>query len=159
MDGKIGLSFSEEMNGYLGEGVEGFAEGEKAGQEKKHKISFEIKIGIDDLDKFCSLLGRKAAFEGTVSFPPLGRGLPVRGGEFSLFVPDRETGKRQMTYSFAFTGKDGKDYFLSGHKTLHHESRHFDLPDVHRALRDRLRLVQPWDARMKPCRVKRTLHA
>ena len=99
------------------------------GKKKKNKISFDIKISIDDLDKFCSLSGRKATFEGTISFPPLGRDLPIRNGEFSLFVPDRETGKRQMTYSFAFTGRDGKDYFLSGHKILHHEPRQFDLPD------------------------------
>ena len=129
MGEKIGLRFSEEMSGYLAEGIEDFAEGERAGKEQKNKISFDIKISIEDLDKFCSLSGRKATFEGSISFPPLGRDLPIRNGEFSLFIPDRDTGKRQMTYSFAFTGRDGKNYFLSGHKTLHHEPRQFDLPD------------------------------
>ncbi len=129
MGGKIGLCFAEEMSGYVGEGIEKFAEGEKAGKEKKHRITFDIKISIKDLDKFCSLSGRRATFEGTLSCPSLGRDLPIRNGEFSLFVPDRETGKRQMTYSFAFNGKDGNDYFLSGYKVVHHEPRQFDLPD------------------------------
>ena len=128
MGEKIGLRFSEEMSGYLGEGIEDFAEGEKAGKEKKHKITFDIRISIADVARFCSLSGRKAVFAGAVSFPPLGRALPVRNGEFSLFLPDRETGKRRMTYSFSFTGKDGEDYFLAGYKVLDHEPRHFDLP-------------------------------
>jgi hypothetical protein len=32
MGEKIGLRFSEEMSGYLAEGIEDFAEGEKAGK-------------------------------------------------------------------------------------------------------------------------------
>lgn len=128
MDEKIGLRFSEEMTGYLGVGFEDFAEGEKAGKEKRQKITFDITISIEDVAEFCSLSGRRTTFKGTVSFPPLGRDLPVRNGEFSLFVPDRETGQRRMIYSFAFTGKDGEDYFLAGHKILHHEPMRFDLP-------------------------------
>ena len=138
MGEKIGLSFSEEMSGYLGEGIEDFPEGEKAGKEQKNKISFDIKIVIEDLDKFCSLSGRKATFRGTVSFPPLGRDLPVRNGEFSLFIPDRDTGQRRMTYSFSFAGKGGEDYFLSGYKILHHQPRHFDLPQDFTTLYTRL---------------------
>ena len=35
MGGKIGLNFSEEMSGYLAEGIDDFAEGERAGKEKE----------------------------------------------------------------------------------------------------------------------------
>ena len=126
---KIGLRFSEKMSGYLAEGKEDFEEGERSGREQDRPLSFQVTIGIEDVGDFCKLSRRKAVLEGAVSYAPLGQNLPIRKGKFSLFRPDRETGKRHMTYSFAFTGADGNDYFLHGYKIIYDDPRKIDLVD------------------------------
>ncbi|MDI6755169.1 MAG: DUF362 domain-containing protein [Thermodesulfobacteriota bacterium] len=122
----IGLRFSERMSGYLAQGEADFAEGERAGKNQSAFLSFEVIISIKDVKDFCKLTGRKGRLEGTVSYKPLGQNLPIRHGEFTLFRPDRETGKRHMAYSFGFTGNDGSDYFLYGYKVIFDDPGEFD---------------------------------
>jgi uncharacterized protein (DUF362 family) len=124
---RIGLRFSETMSGYLAEGVLDFAEGERVAKKQNNFLTFDVTMHIEDLNDFGKLAGRKARLEGTVSFAPLGRNLPLRNGEFTLFRPDRETGKRRMIYSFAFTGGDGNEYFLYGYKVIYDDPHEFDL--------------------------------
>jgi len=124
---KIGLRFSERMSGYLAQGEEDFAAAEELGKQQSNFLSFEVTIQIEDVSDFCKLSGRKALLEGTVSFKPLGEKLPIRNGEFSLFRPERETGKRHMTYSFNFAGYDGSDYFLYGYKVIYDDPHRSDL--------------------------------
>jgi uncharacterized protein (DUF362 family) len=124
---KIGLRFSEKMSGYLAEGKEDFEEGERTGKQQNDILSFEVTIGIEDVNDFCKLSGHKALLKGTVSYNPLGQNLPIRNGEFSLVRPDRETGKRHMTYSFGFTGTDGNDYYLHGYKIIYDDPHKIDL--------------------------------
>ncbi|KPK84713.1 MAG: hypothetical protein AMJ94_19890 [Deltaproteobacteria bacterium SM23_61] len=121
--GKIGLRFSEKMSGYLTEGEMDFEQGEKRGEEGNTPLSFDVTIHIEDVDDFTKLSGRKAGLTGTLSYPPLGQDLPIHGGLFSLFRPDSATGKRHMTYSFGFKGKDGQDYFLSGYKVIYDDPK------------------------------------
>ena len=116
---KVGLCFSERMSGYLTEGEVDFEQGEKLGEEHNTPLSFDVTIHIEDVEDFTKLSGRKAQLTGTLSYPPLGQELPIRNGLFSLFRPDPSTGKRHMTYSFGFTGKDGQDYFLYGYKVIY----------------------------------------
>ena len=126
---KIGLRFSEKMSGYLAEGEENFAEGERMGKQTDAILSFEVTIAIEDVNDFCKMSSRKALLKGTVSHKALGQNLPIRNGEFSLFRPDRETGKRHMTYSFGFTGSSGNDYFLHGYKIIYDDPGLFDPAD------------------------------
>jgi uncharacterized protein (DUF362 family) len=116
---KVGLRFSETMSGYLAEGVVDFKEGEKKGREQNHSLSFDAVIEIESVSDFIKLSGQEAKLSGTVSYKPLGQNLPIRGGVFTLFRPDPASGTRQMTYFFWFTGSDGKDYLLHGHKVIH----------------------------------------
>ena len=124
---KVGLRFTETMAGYLAEGVGDYEEGERVGQRQNNDLSFEVTIQIEDVEDFCKLSGRKARLEGVVSYRPLGQNLPIRDGEFSLFRADEETGKRHMTYSFAFTGSDGNDYFLHGYKVIYDDPGQIDM--------------------------------
>ncbi len=124
---KIGLRFSEKMSGYLAEGEGDFAAGERAGKEQNQGLSFEVTVSIKDVHDFCKLTGRKAHLEGTISSDKLGQNLPIRDGAFSLFIPDMESGKRHMTYSFGFTGQDRQDYFLYGYKVIYDDPHKFDL--------------------------------
>jgi hypothetical protein len=48
---KVGLRFSETMSGYLAEGVEGFEEGEKKGQEQDNRFSFDVTIEIENVSE------------------------------------------------------------------------------------------------------------
>ncbi len=116
---KVGLRFSETMSGYLAEGVEGFEEGEKKGQEQDNRFSFDVTIEIESVSDFVKLSGQEAKMIGRVSYKPLGEGLPIQEGVFTLFKPDAASATRQMTYSFWFTGKDGTDYSLYGYKMIH----------------------------------------
>jgi uncharacterized protein (DUF362 family) len=116
---KVGLRFSETMSGYLAEGVEGFEEGEKKGQEQDSRVSFDVTIEIDSVSDFVKLSGQEAKMSGRISYKPLGEGLSIEEGIFTLFKPDAASGTRQMTYSFWFTGKDGMDYSLYGYKVIH----------------------------------------
>src|SRR4030043_539309 len=116
---KVGLRFLETMAGYLAEGAEGFEEGEKRGQEQDRRLSFDVTIEIESVSDFVKLSGQEAKMSGRVSYKPLGEGLPIEEGVFTLFKPDAASGKRQMTYSFWFTGKDGTDYSLYGYKVIH----------------------------------------
>jgi uncharacterized protein (DUF362 family) len=116
---KVGLRFSETMSGYVAEGVEGFAEGEKRGQEQDSRLSFDVTIEVESISDFVKLSGQEAKMSGRVSYKPLGEGLAIQEGVFTLFKPEAASGTRQMTYSFWFTGKDGTDYSLYGYKVIH----------------------------------------
>ena len=115
---KAGLRFVEEMSGYLTEGETDFEKGESTGKDRNTPCVFGVTISIDEVEDFVKLSGRKAQLTGAVSYPALGKSLPIRNGVFGLFRPDPATAKRHMTYSFGFTGNDGKEYFLSGYKVI-----------------------------------------
>jgi uncharacterized protein (DUF362 family) len=116
---RVGLRFSETMSGHLAEGVEDFEAGEKRGKEQENFLFFDVAIEIESVSDFVKLSGQEAKMKGTVSYKPLGQGLPINDGVFTLFKPDPASGTRQMTYSFGFTGNDGADYSLYGYKVIH----------------------------------------
>ena len=124
---KVGLQFSEKMSGYLAEGEMDFEQGEKTGKNQNNALLFEVTVHVENVSDFCKLIGRKARLTGTVSYQPWGQDLPIRNGEFGLFRPDPATGKRHMTYSFAFTGHDGQEYFLYGYKVIYDDPHKADL--------------------------------
>jgi hypothetical protein len=106
------------MSGYVAKGIDSFEDGEEFGRTQNALLAFQVSIAIESVDDFCGLSDRGATLEGTVSYLPFGKDLAIRNGFFSLFRPDAETGKRHMTYSFGFTGTDGKEYFLYGYKVI-----------------------------------------
>ena len=116
---EAGIRFSETMKGHLAQGVEDFEAGEKRGQEQGTALSFDVTIEIESVSDFVKLSGQEARLTGTVSYEPLGGRLPIQEGSFTLFRPDALSGKKQMTYSFWFTGKDGADYSLYGYKVVY----------------------------------------
>lgn len=116
---KIGIEFTETMLGYFAEDEEDFQKGFEKGEKQDSNLSFDVTISIDDVSEFTRLSGRKAVLEGTVSSKRFGEKIEIRNGEFNLFRPSRTTGKREMTYSFGFTGDDGADYFLYGYKVIY----------------------------------------
>ncbi len=127
---KIGLRFSETMSGHLVEGVVDFEEGQKEGREQDNFVSFDVTVEIESVSDFTKLSGQEAKLSGVISSKRLGQNLPIQDGVFALFKPDPASGKRQMTYSFWFTGSDGKDYFLHGYKVIHNDPGFDALKDI-----------------------------
>ena len=126
---KVGLRFSEKMSGYVAPGEADFEDGERFGEKGNDFLLLDLRINIEDVDDFCKVSGRKALLEGTISYRPLGQNLPIRKGEFILFRPDQQTGKRQMIYYFQFTGNDGDVYFLYGYKVIYDDPHKIDMID------------------------------
>ena len=114
----LSLEFTETMSGWVGVGETDYVEGRISGQRENTPMSFSVQILIDDLDRFINLSDHNARLTGTVSFEPLGHEIPIEEGKFNLFSVDAEEGIRHMTYSFRFMAKDGKRYFLHGHKKI-----------------------------------------
>jgi uncharacterized protein (DUF362 family) len=114
----LSLEFTETMSGWVGVGETDYVEGRISGQRQNTPISFSVQILIDDLDLFINLSDHKARLVGKVTFEPLGREIPIEEGRFNLFSIDPKEGIRHMTYSFRFVAKDGKKYFLHGHKKI-----------------------------------------
>src|SRR5262249_26667627 len=75
-------------------------------------------ISVDDMDAFLRDPQHAARLVAHVSYPPFGENLPVQEGSFNLFRPGDSPNTRLMTYGMHFTHA-GREYFLSGTKTIH----------------------------------------
>jgi uncharacterized protein (DUF362 family) len=127
LDG-LGFRIREEMAGFVAVGETEYEAGAARGRERDTRLSFAVRIVIDDLGAFLRVSEHEAALEGTVTFAPLGGTFPIRDGRFNLFELDPVTGHRRMTYAFAFTASDGRVYSLRGHKDVHDDAG-FDVVD------------------------------
>lgn len=124
---KPGLRMKETLWGYFAEGVDDFEEGYREGMKCNNLLQFRVTIDIENFEDFIKISGHKAKITGKVSCPSLGKNIEIRNGEFNLFQPDRFTGERRITYTFFFTGRDGKDYCLDGYKVIYHDPDKIDL--------------------------------
>jgi uncharacterized protein (DUF362 family) len=129
--GGIGLEFSEQMSGWIGQRETDFDAGRIAGERAGTNIIFDLKISIYDIERFLDISDHTARLTGTVTFEKLGGKFPIRDGVFNLFTLDPNTGVRKMIYCFRFTAPDGQTYFLHGYKEVKSDWGPFDLiPDM-----------------------------
>ena len=124
----VGLVFKETMSGWIGKGKTDFAEGETKGKTDNTPISFKVSISISNLAQFLDISHHYATLTGTVSAGPFGDNIKIRDGRFGLFTINPETGHRQMSYTFRFNTREGREYFLRGFKVLKDDPG-FDLLD------------------------------
>lgn len=115
-----GLRFKETMDGYLGENIKDFRDGEDYGIRHNNPIKFDVEIEIDSVDKFIEVSSHQAKLRGKFYCESLGgkKGMTIKRGRFNLFDIDPETGHRNMLYCFNFDAPDGKQYYLSGFKDM-----------------------------------------
>jgi hypothetical protein len=114
MTAGLPLSFREMLQGFLGDGADhesACADGRRRGQMFRYRAL--AKIG--DLAAFEADPEHPVALEGTVDYPPLGLGLPLRGGSMKLFV-QRPEGRR-ILYRLPFEAP-GARFVLVGEKRL-----------------------------------------
>ena len=123
------FEMTETMWGYVAEGANSFKDGYEIGKQKGNKLQYVVTAHVDNFKQFKVPSNRRARMTGWVTCQNLyGEKLPIRNGEYGLYTIDRETGQRQITYKFNFTGKDGVEYFFSGYKVIvHDEAWDFDI--------------------------------
>jgi uncharacterized protein (DUF362 family) len=115
-----GVRFEETMDGYLGENIRDFRDGEDYGIRHDNPIKFDVEIEIDSVDKFIQVSSHEAKLRGKFYCKSLGgeRGMTIKKGRFNLFDIDPQTGHRNMLYCFNFNAPDGRQYYLSGFKDI-----------------------------------------
>ncbi|HHT9151962.1 MAG TPA: DUF362 domain-containing protein [Candidatus Hypogeohydataceae bacterium YC40] len=115
-----GLSFEETMDGYLGENIRDFRDGEDYGIRHENPIKFDVEIEIDSVDKFIQVSSHEARLKGKFYCKSLGgeTAMTIKKGKFNLFDIDPETGHRNMYYSFNFNSPDGEQYYFFGFKDI-----------------------------------------
>lgn len=106
---QIGLSFTETMRGSV-----------DLAKQPGSPFEFTLTVISDDLAKMLKDPNHPAKMMGTVTAPGLsGKPLSVEGGDFSLFVEDREhVETRLMRYRMKMTSEENKTYFMDGKKII-----------------------------------------
>ncbi|NUO08937.1 MAG: DUF362 domain-containing protein [Candidatus Brocadia sp.] len=115
-----GLRFEEDMDGYLGENIRDFRDGEDYGIRHNNPIRFDVEIKIDSVDEFIQVSSHEAGVKGKFYCTSIGNNhaMTIKKGKFNLFDINPLTGHRNMRYRFNFHAPDGKDYYFSGFKDI-----------------------------------------
>ncbi len=113
------LSFLETMSGYVSEKTNDPRKGEKKGKDANNKISFDVRIIIENVDDFINKPEHEGRLEGVLNYPSLGAAMKIENGIFNLFFIDKSAGTKHMQYRFSFRSQTtGKRYFLNGVKEI-----------------------------------------
>jgi len=124
MRAPVGLSFSEQLSGYLTDGITGEAEadyrhGEVMGRKCDSRLTASLWIGIEDLEAFLHDPRHQARVKGSITYAPLWGARTVEGGSvLQLFVPGHTPQEKQIRYALRFTGADGCPYLLDAFKSI-----------------------------------------
>lgn len=123
----VPLNVNEWMKGYVGFGAADSASGFKQGIAEATYLEYEIRIAIDDIDRFVAEPAHEAHLTGSVSCDRLGGACPILAGStFNMFVDGADPKTKYMKYRMAFETHDGRVFTLVGQKTLH-DDQGFDL--------------------------------
>ena len=115
-----GIRFKEDMDGYVGENIKDFRDGEDYGKRYKNTVKIEGEIEVDSVDEFIQVSSHEAEFRGKFYCESLGgkASMVIENGRFNLFSIDSDTGHRNMKYSFNFNTPGGKQYYFYGCKDI-----------------------------------------
>lgn len=114
----IGLTLDESLAGWIGVGRTDPVDGRMQGKVEGTQLVMRSHITVESLSRFLEQPDHACLLEGTLTFEPLGKDMPMQDGVFNVFTVDPRTGERQMVYETRFTGEDGKPYFLRGVKHI-----------------------------------------
>jgi cholesterol oxidase len=121
--GATGLSFVEEMKGFVALDVTDPREGAALGRQLGQRLMFHLTIATDDVDRFVVDPDHQARATGWVECDVLGGRLPVAQGWFNLFVAaddgSEEAPTRRMLYRLHLGDPGDTPLTLIGHKQVH----------------------------------------
>jgi cholesterol oxidase len=136
-----GVEFTERMAGFISRGSADYETGARDGRAANSSLSFTATIVIADIDAFVKDEAHSGVITGTAACPALSPDpLTVTHGAFNLMVRDEAAVRtRRFDYKMRLTARDGRTFWLEGHKVVRSD-RGLDLWD------DTTRLyVDLWD--------------
>ena len=115
----VGVSFTEEMKGFVGFGEQEFEPGFRRGRERGTALMFHLTITTLDLDAFIADRGHQAVAEGWVECEAAGGRLPVKRGLFNLFIEQSgDRRRKRMLYRLHLADHGGRPLTLTGFKVV-----------------------------------------
>jgi cholesterol oxidase len=121
-EGRVSISFTEEMKGYVAFGEPDFDRGFRAGKHAGTAFMFHLTITADDIDRFIADPRHTARAEGWVESDAFGGRLPVTNGVFNLFVDqDSSPAEKRMLYRLEFADGEQHPLTMTGFKTVIHD--------------------------------------
>ena len=114
----VRFTFRERMSGPMARGVSSPRVGNERGRVEGTYLVGDFVVTIDDLAACVAAPDHPARLAGSVTYPELAERAPIRDGSLHLYVPDPETGMKQMRYRLAFEGGDGETYRLEATKFI-----------------------------------------
>jgi hypothetical protein len=117
------LAFSESMSGAFGFGVREPRAGAQVGQTLGNRLSFRVRVRIDDLEAFVADPAHPARASGTVTSPALGGTLKITDGAVNLLASDGDPSRKHMTYRLHAEDDLGTAVTLLGRKEVVHDER------------------------------------
>ena len=112
-----GITFRETMSGPFALGESDPAAGARRGREHRTTLSLHATVTIPDVSAFVADPAHNGEIHGSVDFPPIGTGLPARGGVLQLFAPNGAAARKLMVYEVTFEHA-GRRYYLAGRKEV-----------------------------------------
>ena len=79
------IEFDESMSGYIGKGQTDSRKGYEVGKRQETDVRFDVRIKIDDLNRFLKISHHQAALTGTVTSELFGGTHEISDGIFNLF--------------------------------------------------------------------------
>lgn len=118
-----GLTFREEMKGWMTAGAETFEAGCEEGRRSGSSLRFDLTITVPDLDRASADPATPCPFTGEVHAPALSADpLRVVDGTFRLMVVDpTQVETMHMRYQMQLESTDGSRYDFDGFKVLRTE--------------------------------------
>jgi cholesterol oxidase len=115
----VGVSFTEEMKGFVAFGESDFDRGFRTGRQSGTALMFHLTITVDDLDRFIADRRHEAVAEGWVECVGAGGRLPVERGVFNLFIDqDGDKRRKRMLYRLHLVDGAGQPLTLTGFKVV-----------------------------------------
>jgi hypothetical protein len=120
----IGFTFQETMEGWFSmDRISAMlpAEGAARGQIANTKLTLNLTVQINNLDRFICDEQHRGLLHAQIVFPALSpTPIRARNGFVALFARYAQTARKRMIYELAFTFK-GQDYYLAGEKLVEDE--------------------------------------
>lgn len=113
-----GLSFTEEMKGFVSLDVTDPVAGARLGKYRWQRLMFHLTISVDDVDRFVAEAAHQGSAEGYVECDSLGGRLAVQRGWFNLFTSAQDPKARRMLYRLHLVDSGGNPLTLVGHKMI-----------------------------------------